>query len=122
MLDRTRARKHIPFCPTMPEYVDRYSWPDKDLRIHDCVNGYYIDGVYAADGSISFSLPLENYPMAHEVSDEIAMTGPVHFHARDRRLAEEIRRRYKPPYSHRYLEGLYERGSEYENPILRKYK
>jgi hypothetical protein len=120
MVDRTRSRRHIPFCPTMPEYVDRYSWPDKDLRVHDCQDGYF-HNVYNCAGEISFSLPLENWPRLGTVSNDIALSEPVHFHSRDPRTARKIKQHYMPKYTDAQLEGMYTRGTEYENPILRKY-
>ena len=81
--------RYIPFCETRVAIVDQYMWPEKDTTERICHNGIS-HPIYACDGTISRTLPLDMYPRINEVHPQVRGPLPPHFMARDPCIARSI--------------------------------
>jgi len=106
-IERDHYKRHVPFCQTRPALVDQYMWPEKDTTIlgMTCHNGVS-HPIYAIDGTISRTLPLDMYPLVHEVHPQIRRSSAPHFMIRDPVHARVIEQNQLDR-AHRRLEGLY---------------
>lgn len=82
MVDRDLHKRHIPYCPTRVPQVNQYMWQEKDRTDRTCENGIS-HSIYAANGDISYTLPLDMYPKVNEVHYQIPLSKQYHFGIRD---------------------------------------
>lgn len=110
-VERDHYRRHIPMCVTRPALVDQYMWPEKDSSDRVCENGVS-HPIYACNGHISRTLPLDMYPMVNEVHPQIRQSSQPHFGARDPRMAAAITS-MELDMARGRLEGLYSGSAGY---------
>lgn len=110
-MERDLHKRHIPLCVTRPAVVDQYSWPEKDTTERVCNNGVS-HPIYACNGHISRTLPLDMYPEVDQVHPQIRQGWQPHFGSRDPRVAHAIEIAQLDRAKGR-LEGLYISGSGY---------
>nr|QBK87031.1 MAG: hypothetical protein LCMAC103_03750 [Marseillevirus LCMAC103] len=84
-MDRHVHPKFVPHCPVNVAFVDQYQYntPDKDHNVYLCENGLSTP-VYSCDGNIHQTLPLERYPRAGTVHNDIRLGNLVHFQGHPR--------------------------------------
>jgi hypothetical protein len=97
--------RYIPFCETRVALVDQYSWPEKDTTERTCWNGP-ANPIYACDGRISRTLPLDMWPRVGQVHPLIRRAEWPHFGARDPRMKRYIEATQKD-IAQKRLEGFY---------------
>src|SRR5690348_1864673 len=88
-MERDLHRLHIPYCQTRVPVVDQYMWPEKDTSVPTCENGVS-HPIYACNGNISRTLPLDMWPRVGEVHPQIIRSSQPHFMARDPRMRQAI--------------------------------
>ena len=84
-VERDLYRRHIPMCVTRPALVDQYMWPEKDSTERVCNNGVS-HPIYACNGHVSRTLPLDMYPLVDQVHPQIRQSSQPHFGSRDPRM------------------------------------
>src|SRR5271154_6795627 len=68
MVDRNLHPEYVPTCFSHVAPVDRYLWPTQDsTNMYLCHNGIF-GPIYANNGNLAFTLPLEEYPKENEIS------------------------------------------------------
>lgn len=82
MVDRDQHARHIPYCETRIALVDQYSFPEKDSTQRICHNGVS-HAIYACNGTISRTLPLDQYPIVGTIHPQILKSSQPHFGSRD---------------------------------------
>src|SRR5437868_8525060 len=90
-VERDLYRRHIPFCETRIALVDQYMFPEKDTADRLCNNGIS-HPIYACNGMVSRTLPLDMYPEVNEVHPQIRESSHPHFMIRDPVHARVIER------------------------------
>lgn len=81
-VERDHYLRHLPWCETRYPVVDQYMFPEKDTTERICNNGV-ANPIYACDGTISRTLPLDMYPKVNQVHPHILMGSQPHFMSRD---------------------------------------
>jgi hypothetical protein len=119
-MERDGHVRHIPFCETRVPLVDQYMWPEKDTTERICHNGVS-HPVYACNGVISRTLPLDMYPKVNEVHPEIRMSSQPHFGIRDPRMGEMVDRMQRD-IAEKRLEGMYIGNMQYDAYARMKFK
>jgi hypothetical protein len=104
-VERNLYKRHIPFCVTRPALVDQYAWPEKDTTERICQNGVS-HPIYACNGHISRTLPLDMYPTVDQIHPQIQQSSQPHFGSRDPRMQSFIEYAQSDKRQGR-LEGLY---------------
>ena len=118
-LERNHHRRHVPFCPSRIALVDQYMFPEKDTTERLCENGIS-HPIYACNGDISRTLPLDMYPEVNEVHPQIRQSSRPHFMIRDPVHARIIEMNQLDRASGR-LEGFYIEGAGYDPRRQREY-
>lgn len=106
MVDRYSHKRHIPFCPTQVPMVNQYMWPEKDTNEYLCVNGLS-HAIYACDGSIARTLPLEMWPRVNEIHPQIAQSRRRHFALRSQPARDVFKSAFALQQRDNRLEGMY---------------
>lgn len=88
-MERFLHKRHIPYCQTRVAVVDQYMWPEKDTTERTCNNGIS-HPIYACDGTVSRTLPLDMWPKVNEVHPQIRKSSQPHFGSRDPRMKAAI--------------------------------
>ena len=81
-MDRHQHKKYVPQCPRHAAIVDQYMWEEKDTTKYMCYNGIS-HPIYDCKGYVSFSLPLEEYPVVDQIHPQIQMTRRMHMNFRE---------------------------------------
>ena len=81
-MDRQYHKKYVPYCETRVAPVDQYAWPELDQAYRVCMNGI-THPIYACNGDISYTLPLEMYPNVNKVHPQIPYSRFPHYGFRD---------------------------------------
>jgi hypothetical protein len=112
-MERDMHKKHIPYCPTRVPMVNQYMWTEKDRAHRTCENGIS-HSIYAADGNVSYTLPLDQYPKVNAVHPQIEMSKQYHFGIRDPNYAAyfdnakvKLTKRELDDIKNRRIEGFY---------------
>jgi len=111
-VERDAYLRHIPFCPSRYAPVDQYSFPELDTTERRCNNGVS-HAIYACNGWISRTLPLDMYPEVNEIHPQIRQSSQPHFMIRDPFHARVIEQNQLDRASGR-LEGFYIEGAAYD--------
>lgn len=69
-------------CTSRPPIVSQYMWPELDQTERVCNNGIS-HPIYACNGNVSYTLPLDMYPPVNGVHPQIRMSWYPQFDARD---------------------------------------
>jgi hypothetical protein len=111
-IERNHYRRHIPFCPSRYSPVDQYMFPEVDTTERLCNNGVS-HPIYACNGDISRTLPLDMYPKVNEIHPQIRQSDQPHFMIRDPFHARIIEQDQLDRAAGR-IEGFYMGGGEYD--------